>query len=335
MPPRRGAPAVVCVGELMWDLFPAPGMLLERACAFERRPGGAAANVALELVGRHGVAAAAAGVVSDDALGVGLRDALARSGVDASAVALVPGRTGLVFIERSALLAARGRDAGATRGRSDAQRFLSYRPALARAPARLRSPATWSGAALHVAALEPSRGAALALAGLVARVRATRGWLSIDVNARPRAWRGVQRVPAAVRALLRRAHLVKASADDLCWMGLVASPPSDRALGRLRERWLGAAATLVVTRGARAAFATGPWGRLRVAGDVVPPERAAHAVGAGDAFMAGLLAALLASGAAPPGPADGRAWRALLDAAHAAAARFIRRGGPTRSPHAQ
>ena len=79
---------VVCVGDLLIDFVPTvTGTGLVDAPAFQKAPGGAAANVAVGLA-RLGVASAFMGMVGDDPFGHFLADTLAEAGVDIGAVAL-------------------------------------------------------------------------------------------------------------------------------------------------------------------------------------------------------------------------------------------------------
>lgn len=260
-------PRICCVGELMWDFHGESGSTLETAAVFSRVPGGAAANVAMGLV-ETGVSAAVAGVVADDAFGEGMRQALAARGLDVSAVRAAKGRTGLVFIEEG--------------GRG---RYLSYRPGFS-STARLSLPRSWrripDGALLHVAALDPDWVDPATYSKLAQRVKKRHGRVTLDVNARPRAWRARRGIPAAMRALLRMADVVKASTEDIAMLGV------DDAGAEARRR-LKIGGTLVITAGPEPTTAFGPWGEV----SVVPPKvRPKRTVGAGDAFCAGMLGQL-------------------------------------------
>jgi sugar/nucleoside kinase (ribokinase family) len=127
----------------------------------------------------------------------------------------------------------------------------------------------------------------------------------VDLNARPRFWKG--RPAAALeawRAWLGEADVVKASEEDLAILRLPA--PSLRA--RMRARGV-----LVITAGPRPAHAVGPFGCVEVSA----PRRTRNvpALGAGDAFTAGLLHAMLRDG----GNDDRGAWERSLQSGHASA----------------
>lgn len=292
------APRICCVGELMWDFHAERGASLETAATYRRVPGGAAANVAMALV-EAGVATAVSGVVADDAFGEGMRGALAARGLDVSAMRTGEGRTGLVFIE--------GGGVG---------RYLSYRPGFS-GPVGLRLPHAWrrppEGALLHVAALDPDWIDPEAYLALGRRMKRADGRLSVDVNARPRAWRRRRGIPRAMRSLLRLADVVKASTEDLAMLRVGDDP------ARARDA-LGVAGTLVVTDGPLPTTAVGRWGQLAVAPPRVTPKRT---VGAGDAFCAGLLRRVVEEA-----QLDTEAvWTGAVRAGHARARRWLRREG--------
>lgn len=265
-------PAVCVVGELLWDLYADAELAV--ATRFRRVAGGAAANVATALVA-GGVPTAVASVVGGDAFGRGLTSALAAAAIDVSAVVVRSGQTGSVFVEPF---------------RRGGQRFFSYRPSTTW-PARPLLPLAWRrgslrGRRLHIAALSPDE--LNALASLAVRAARRGAAVSVDLNARPRAWRGVKRtrrMREQLAAVLGVAAWVKASEDDLS----VLEVASDRArLG------ISKTATLIITRGRRASTIVGPHGEARVPS---PRVRARFSIGAGDAFSADLLATSLE---APP-----------------------------------
>jgi fructokinase len=123
-------------------------------------------------------------------------------------------------------------------------------------------------------------------------------------------------------ALARYAHLVKASDEDLAW--LFPGDPVETAARRLQE--LGVR-LVVVTRGAAGSYAVTATAAVRL-----PARRVtvADTVGAGDAFTAGLLDALVDVGAATPATVGDLAearLRAVLDRATVVAAVTCTRPG--------
>ncbi len=279
----------------MWDVHLAPGQTLEVAEHMQRRPGGAAANVALALR-NAGSAAAVAGVLSDDPLGHGLRAALQRHGVDVSALVHLPGRTGLVFIEHGAV-----------------ERFVSYRPQFERYPSTLSLPAAFTGRALHLASLNPDPAELEALATLARRVRAQQGWVVVDINARPRAWRPATQLPSGFLEVVRCAQIVKASSADLALLSACAVDIREQLVAAVAD-----AGALFITRGAEATLVSGNWGELS---ELPPSLEPTRTIGAGDAFCSGLLRALLAAESSRFTEPTG--WLSLLRAGHEAAAEHL------------
>jgi len=272
----------VCLGEALWDLVAPRGQPFTRARSLRLDPGGAAVNVALGLA-RRGFRAALAATVGDDALGEALTARLAASGVSTSLVQHAPARTGLVFAER----------AGAS------SRIVSYRPP-DEAPPEL--PAAWEARALLITGLLPSEAQARSFGAAAREARRRGAWVAVDLNARPRMWRGREATPPP--AWLGEADLVKASEDDLEAMAL-----DDDALQRVMRP----SAVLVVTAGPGPARALGPFGAVERG-----PASAAtgSALGAGDAFTVGLLDAVLRGVGS-----DAAFWEGALRRGHALARR--------------
>jgi fructokinase len=108
--------------------------------------------------------------------------------------------------------------------------------------------------------------------------------ITFDPNIRPPLIDDPNAARARVEAMVARADVVKASDEDLRWLE-PRMPPEDIA-----EQWLAMGPAIVaVTRGADGAFAVCAAGEQRV-----PARRVdvVDTVGAGDAFMAGLIDAL-------------------------------------------
>lgn len=130
------------------------------------------------------------------------------------------------------------------------------------------------------AALEP--GATL-VERLVGESRAT-ATISFDPNVRPQLMGSANLARPRIERLVALADVVKASDEDLAWL----YPDADAS--EIMDRWLALGpALVVVTRGSDGADAVAAAGRVRVP---APPTEVADTIGAGDSFMAGLLAAL-------------------------------------------
>ena len=130
------------------------------------------------------------------------------------------------------------------------------------------------------AVLEPG---ASVVRSIVAGARG-RASISYDPNIRPALMGDVSAARAAVESLVRASDIVKASDEDLHWL-YPSVEPSETA-----SRWaLSGPAIVVVTHGADGAWGYSGLASVSVAGASV----AVHdTIGAGDSFMAGLLAAL-------------------------------------------
>jgi len=262
----RPVPAFAVVGEALIDLA-APA----DDGASIARPGGSPMNVAIGLA-RLGQPTAFAGRLSDDPIGTVLRRHLERSGVDLRHVTHAADPSTIALVELSGGQAhyefsLRGADFQWT---SDELAFL---PGGARA-VHFGSLASW---------LPPG---AAAIAAAVSRLRTDGSILiSYDPNVRPSLLPDAASARRQIEASVRLAHLVKASSDDLTW--LYGAQTAEAAARRWLE--LGAEA-VVITAGADGATA---WtrGQPPVTRPAFPVPLA-DTVGAGDAFMSGLLDAL-------------------------------------------
>jgi fructokinase len=133
---------------------------------------------------------------------------------------------------------------------------------------------------------------AATVAGMLdaARPHAT---ISYDPNCRPDLQGAPEEARPGVAAMVARADLVRASADDLAWLY------SDRDPVDVARWWLGLGPSLVVvTFGPDGAYAVTGGGEARVP---APDVTVADTVGAGDAFTSALL-----SGASDAGILGGR-----------------------------
>jgi fructokinase len=131
------------------------------------------------------------------------------------------------------------------------------------------------------AVLEP--GAAV----VVETIRALRdvATISYDPNVRPQLMGDRATARARIESLIALADVVKASDEDVAW--LYPGIENDE----VARRWLELGPALVVlTRGGSGAYAVTAGAAVEV---LVPPTTVADTIGAGDSFMAGLLAALV------------------------------------------
>jgi fructokinase len=262
----RPAPTFAVVGEALIDLAePADDG------ASIARPGGSPMNVAIGLA-RLGQPTAFAGRLSDDPIGTVLRRHLERSGVDLRHVTHAADPSTIALVELSG---GQARYEFSLRG-ADFQWTgdeLAFLPGGAQA-VHFGSLASW---------LPPG---ATAIATAVSRLRTDGSILiSYDPNVRPSLLPDAASARRQIEASVRLAHVVKASSDDLTW--LYGAQTAEAAA----RRWLGLGAEVVViTAGSDGATA---WtrGQPPVTRPAFPVPLA-DTVGAGDAFMSGLLDAL-------------------------------------------
>jgi len=258
---------VLCLGEILIDLIghpPGPATAVER---FVPRVGGAPANVAVGLV-RLGVPSAFVGALAtDDPFAPMLLDRLATEGVDTRWVTRVsPAQTRLAVVTGPA-----GQRGFTFYGHPPADSLLR--------PDDLPAAAIAGAAALYLGALpltaEPSRSAALRAVDL-----AVAAGVPVCFDPNPRA-QFLAAGPAAREAcwqIARAATVLKLSADDLTILGITTDDLLDLApQARLR----------VLSRGAAGCdYWTPEMGGHQPAFTVQTVDE----TGAGDAFMAALIA---------------------------------------------
>jgi len=292
---------VVCLGELLIDMFPAEvGRRLAEVSSFQPKPGGAPANVAVGL-SRLGVHSAFIGKVGDDAFGRRLASVLAEEGVATQGMRFDrQARTTMAFIASPD---------------PHTNEYLFFRnPG---ADTRLRSDELdehllGQCKALHFGSLslveEPIRSAAMAAIEIV---RDSGGFISLDVNYRPTLWESRQAAYEAVMAIMPLVDLLKANEDELSLLTgydeLKAGAEALLAFGP---------SLCVITSGAKGSYFASSAGA-----DFVPAfdVETADATGCGDSFVAGLLRGLIKADVWPESPGLEQ-MRAIVKFANAAGA---------------
>lgn len=147
-------------------------------------------------------------------------------------------------------------------------------------------------------------------------VTAAGGVVSVDANLRPAVVPDAARYAEGVMQALAHGHLVKASDEDLLHLGLVNDAEDGQALVAAARSLLqrpGVATRIVaLTRGAQGADLITRNLHLRA----MPPDGLVvqDTVGAGDCFMAGLVAGLHAAGVLKPAELDSAPHAALESA---------------------
>ena len=273
---------IVCLGELLIDMFPAElGRPLAEVSAFYPKPGGAPANVAVAAA-RLGAQSAFIGKVGDEAFGRHLADLLAGEGVETRGMRFDrEARTGLAFIAQPD---------------ENTSEFVFYRnPG---ADMRLRAEELdrellQSAQAFHFGSIsliqEPSRSATLEALRIARRSGAL---ISFDVNYRPTLWGSAQEARERIAMTLPQVDLVKVNEVEVSLLtgrDVAASSAADlEGAGRMLLE--GGPGLCVITLGPE-----GSYFQIAAGGARVPPFRVqtVDATGCGDAFVAGLLSQLV------------------------------------------
>ncbi len=268
------SPMIVVAGEALIDLIVHPDGRLAAV------PGGGPFNTA-RTIARLGVPVAFLGRLSEDRFGRILRDALASDGVDLSLVEFTVAPTTLAIAELD--------DSGAASYR--------FHTADTSAPGlsgnAVRAAIAANPEALHVGTLglvlEPM---AQALIDEIARATATT-LVMVDPNCRPLVISDRSTYLGRLNAVLRRADVVKVSADDLAY--LAPDVPALAAARELLDHGPAAARTLLdhgpavvlLTDGRNPVVCLTPTSTFEVG---VPATSIVDTVGAGDAFGGAFLA---------------------------------------------
>ena len=264
---------VAAFGELVIDLIPAGRDGDEPL--FAARPGGAPGNVAAGIA-RLGLRSAMLSKVGREPFGDLVVKALSAAGVDTAAIRrAVTETTALAAVSINAT------------GERD---FTLYRAGCADAryaPEEVETSIIRDARLLHVGSLSlatPASAAAQRLA--VATAREAGACVSADPNLRPSAWHDHEAMLAAGREAVASADIVKLSAEELAILSGSGNEPD-----AVRQLWHPGLRLMAVTKGARGSnIYTEDW-MVQVDGFTVD---VVDTVGCGDAFMAALLAGLLA-----------------------------------------
>ena len=263
----------MCLGELLVDFVPAAPGGIREAELFRKAAGGAPANVAVGLA-RLGVSAGFMGQVGDDGFGHFLADTLQATGVDTAALRFTSAApTPLAFVSL---------------GRAGERSFLFYRNPSADtlyAPADVDEGALAQAKALHFGSIslisDPFRAATLH-AVAVARQHGVR--VSYDPNLRLALWPDEAAARDGLMLGWRNASVVKVADDEVAFLTGRADP-----VAGVRSLWHGELDLVAITLGAGGSIWVTADAQGAVPGFAVQPV---DTTGAGDAFMAGLLAGL-------------------------------------------
>jgi 2-dehydro-3-deoxygluconokinase len=278
-------PRAVCLGEAMIMLAADTGAPLEEVETFRRSVGGAECNVAGGLAAL-GVPTAWISRLGADGFGRHVLQDLRARRVEVGAVEEDPNRPTGLYVKHT------------LGGRTRMHYYRSGSAASAMDPDFLDRPAVRNR--LASAELVHTTGITAALseetAAMLDRLAALRDSLgfvlSVDLNWRPALWR--DKDPAPLWRLLRAADVVLIGADEAMLFAGTSDPDELREL-------LGPRATIIVKSDAHVALALEPAAGPGESGQAVERRTEVPAltvdvvepVGAGDAFAAGFLAAML------------------------------------------
>lgn len=270
---RSAGGAVVCIGETMAALAPAPSASLESADDLRVSVAGAESNVAMYLADL-GIPVSWLSAVGDDALGRRVRAEVRAAGVDVSGVRCDPERpTGLLVKEPSG-------------SRTRVHYYRGNSAASAMGPDVLDDARLRSASVVHLTGVTPALSPScrkLVAAALSVPAGERPYAISFDVNHRPALW-PPGTAATVLRDLADRADITFVGLDEARDLWDADLQPADV------RRLLPHPCLLVVKDGGRAAIAfsdEGTWTVPALGTDVVEP------VGAGDAFAAGVLTGLL------------------------------------------
>ena len=261
---------VVCLGEILVDFVAREaGVSVGEAASFQRVMGGAPANVAVG-VSRLGRSSAFLGCVGDDPFGCFLTAELRAEGVDVAGLqTTAAARTSLAFVSL---------DAAGERS------FVFFRQPgadMLLAAAQLDRARLSRARIFHFGSFSLSaEPAASATREALRLARAGGALISYDPNLRLHLWPDAEAARRAILPLIDQADILKLSAEEL---------PILTVDGDARSLWRNSLRALIVTDGGRGARLITPSGDWRAPGFRV---RTVDTTGAGDAFVAALLARL-------------------------------------------
>ena len=255
-------------GDAVVDLIP------DSETSYLKCPGGAPANVAV-AISRLGGDSAFFGRVGQDPLGRFMKQVLKNEGVDTQYMLLdEEHRTSTVIVD----LDDHGERSFTFMVKPSADQFLQPQDV----------PAFKQGEWLHVCSIalanEPSRSTTLAA---MKAIKTAGGYVSFDPNLREEVWLNPADLKSVVLQAVALADVVKFSDDELLF--LTEKADLQTALSWLNEQYN--LPLVVITQGKKGALVVHNNEQQLVTGKPVNPV---DTTGAGDAFVGGLLAGLVA-----------------------------------------
>lgn len=268
-------PQVIALGEMLIDFVAQDHGRLGHVGGFTKHPGGAPANVAVGL-SRLGIESGFIGKLGDDDFGRYLHQVLTDNRVDTRGVRFsTEAHTALAFVSLS------------DRGERD---FTFYRHPGADellSAAEIDSDDLQRAQVFHFGSLSLTHPSARA-ATHYAVEQAQKGELivSFDPNVRPALWKQPEQLKQAVENVVSAADILKLSLEDASF--LLGEQTPEKLLEILFE--MAQPQLLILTLGAQGCLYQTPQWQGEVQGFHVHPV---DTTGAGDGFMAGLLAYLI------------------------------------------
>ena len=245
--------SIAVVGEALVDV-------ISDAHGTRRHPGGSPLNVAVGLA-RLGHDATLVTRLGDDADGTLLQEHLGAAGVHLANGAVDRAATSLALASLDSA------------GRAEYVFRLDWRlPEVALPPATQH---------VHTGSIAVFLEPGAAQVGALVRQHRPRSTISFDPNVRPAIVGALQPARERVEELVASSDVVKVSDEDLAWL------EPGRSVTDVAREWLARGPSLVVvTRGGEGAVAVAACGEVEVE---APAIALVDTVGAGDAFMSGLL----------------------------------------------
>ncbi|MEP5728787.1 MAG: 5-dehydro-2-deoxygluconokinase [Sulfitobacter sp.] len=268
----------VVVGRVGMDMFPAPGQAVEDAAHFTADMGGSSANIAAGIV-KLGGAASLVTRVSDDAVGRFCVNKLHHYGVDTTYV--LP--TGGEARNSLALYETRVEDHQSVIYRNGAADFEMNMSDVEAVDYQKFGALVTAGT---VFAAEPSRAASFRAFELA---RAAGLPVIFDIDYRPYSWPSAEVAEDVLSKAGALADVIVGNDDEFGFM----AGDKTKGLAKARELAQSSAAIVIYKMGEHGAITFAEGMEIRTG---IYPVTALKPTGAGDSFMAGLLAAL-ASGA--------------------------------------
>ena len=313
---NMAARTVVTFGEVMLRLAAPDGTRLAGATRMDATFGGGEANVAASLAG-FGIPARFVSRVPANDLGEGAIRFLRGLGVDTSGIAVEPGRLGVYYLEPGAAQ----RASRVVYDRADS--CIAKAGASAYDWASLLNGARW----FHTTGITPALSAAAAEATLAAvkAARAAGATVSVDLNYRAKLWNWGAATADVMDGIVAQADVLIGNEEDADKVFGISAPGSSVVDGRVDPAGYAAVAaqlagrfprlrTIAFTQRGSVSASENTWSGVMWTPEAFHVARSyriapiVDRVGAGDAFAAGLIYAML----------DGRSPDKALDFAVAA-----------------